>query len=176
MKIRKKRTVALPAAGAVAVVALLVSVSIRGAGPQRPQPRAFSTVPALPREPYFPGASGPAVVFGRNVNVTNESGPQSETSVAVDPTNPKHILESVNDLTSTAAVYESTDGGQTWTNSNLTTNGSFCYDTWLDFNAQGDAFVSFECSDQRIANKLAVTNTWAPLSSPTPAAFRPATW
>jgi hypothetical protein len=52
------------------------------------------------------------------------------------------------------------DGGVTWVNSNLTTSGSFCYDTWDGFNANGDAFVSFECSDQRIAYKLAGTTTW----------------
>jgi len=101
-----------------------------------------------------------SISLGANVNITNKSGPQSETSVAVDPTNPMHVLESVNDLTTTAAVYESLDGGATWTNSNLTTNGSFCYDTWLGFNANGDAFVSFECSDQRIAYKLAGQSTW----------------
>ncbi|PYX44513.1 MAG: hypothetical protein DMG79_20690, partial [Acidobacteria bacterium] len=105
-------------------------------------------------EANTPGSVGP------NVNVTNKSGAQSETSVAVDPTNTMHVLESVNDLTNTAAVYESEDGGATWTNSNLTTSGSFCYDTWIAFNMNGDAFVSFECSDQRIAYKLAGTSTW----------------
>jgi hypothetical protein len=113
-----------------------------------------SSISALPDdEIFFPGA-------GPNVNVTNESGAQSETSVAVDPTNTMHILESVNDLTTTAAVWESFDGGATWANSNLTTNGGFCYDTWLQFNSTGDAFVSFECSDQRVAYKLAGTSTW----------------
>ena len=102
----------------------------------------------------------PPLTLGTNVNVTNQSGAQSETSVAVDPTNPLHIIESVNDLTNTAAVYESVDGGATWVNSNLTTSGSFCYDTWDGFNSNGDAFVSFECSDQRIAYKLAGTSTW----------------
>ncbi|HZQ70754.1 MAG TPA: sialidase family protein [Terriglobales bacterium] len=101
-----------------------------------------------------------SITLGANVNVTNKTGPQSETSVATDPTNPMHILESVNDLTTTAAVYESFDGGTTWANSNLTTNGAFCYDTWLGFNTNGDAFVSFECSDQRIAYKLAGQTTW----------------
>jgi hypothetical protein len=124
------------------------------------QTRPFSTAP-VPHP--VAGSSDPGslpITVGTNVNVTNQTGAQSETSVAVDPTNPLHVLESVNDLTNTAAVYESTDGGATWTNSNLTTNGSFCYDTWLAFNTNGDAFVSFECSDQRIAYKLAGTSTW----------------
>jgi hypothetical protein len=125
------------------------------------QTRPFSTAPfrSSPARSFPQEASEP-IQIGTNVNVTKQSGAQSETSVAVDPTNPMHVLESVNDLTNTAAVYESVDGGTTWKNSNLTTNGAFCYDTWLAFNADGDAFVSFECSDQRIAYKLAGTSTW----------------
>jgi hypothetical protein len=137
---------------------LFVTVTISGA---RAQSRPFSTAPV--RSPQAAPPSGEAsslVTIGTNVNVTNEAGAQSETSVAVDPTNTMHILESVNDLTNTAAVYESFDGGATWANSHLTTNGAFCYDTWLAFNANGDLFTSFECSDQRIAYKVAGTSTW----------------
>ena len=122
---------------------------------------SFNTVPVRsPLSTQLSGEPNLLVTVGTNVNVTNEAGAQSETSVAVDPTNPLHVLESVNDLTNTAAVWESVDGGATWTNSNLTTNGAFCYDTWLAFNTNGDSFVSFECSDQRVAYKLAGTSTW----------------
>lgn len=159
MKRSRIRTIA--AVGVSAAIVLFVGVSIHGAGgPQRPQQRAFSTIPAASNQAFVPQASRSQVGAGPNVNVTNKSGAQSETSVAADPTNPLHLLESVNDLTNTAAVYESTDGGATWVNSNLTTNGAFCYDTWLAFNTSGDAFVSFECSDQRIAYKLAGTTNW----------------
>jgi hypothetical protein len=138
--------------------ALLITATIPAVNAQT---RPFSTAPQKASPPllvdqdsFFP------IHAGTNVNVTNEPGAQSETSVAVDPTNVLHVLESVNDLTNTAAVYESFDGGATWTNSNLTTSGAFCYDTWLGFNSVGDAFTSFECSDQRIAYKLAGTTTW----------------
>jgi len=125
------------------------------------QTRPFSTAPLQSSSTtLFDQDTFAPLHIGTNVNVTNQSGAQSETSVAVDPTNPLHILESVNDLTNTAAVYESVDGGATWTNSNLVTSGAFCYDTWLGFNTIGDAFISFECSDQRIAYKLAGTSTW----------------
>ena len=125
------------------------------------QTRPFSTAPIKSASTnLFDQDTFTSLHIGSNVNVTNQSGAQSETSVAADPTNPMHVLESVNDLTNTAAVYESFDGGATWTNSNLTTNGGFCYDTWLAFNSNGDAFTSFECSDQRIAYKLAGTSTW----------------
>ena len=37
---------------------------------------------------------------------------------------------------------------------------TFCYDPWLDFNSAGDAFFSYECSDQRIAYRLHGTTNW----------------
>src|SRR5579872_3719452 len=110
-----------------------------------------------------PVGAGPSVTITPNANVTNENGAQSETSVAVDPTNANHLLFSVNDLNQPtgagAVVWESTNGGRTFTNFNQNPNG-FCYDTWLDFNTNGDAFMSYECSDQRIAYKKAGSNTW----------------
>lgn len=159
---KKARNVLLSAiVNVVAAGLLFTCATIPSASAQDvQQPRAFSTMPLRTAQPPVTGEPGGAITIGPNVNVTNQPGPQSETSVAVDPTNPMHVLESVNDLTNTAAVYESMDGGATWVNSNLTTNGAFCYDTWLAFNTNGDAFISFECSDQRIAYKLANTNTW----------------
>jgi hypothetical protein len=140
---------------------LLVAAGIVAVPIANAQNHAYNSVPIRnSNSPYIVEDYVGSISLGANVNVTNKSGPQSETSVATDPTNPMHILESVNDLTTTAAVYESLDGGATWANSNLTTNGAFCYDTWLGFNANGDAFVSFECSDQRVAYKLAGTSTW----------------
>jgi hypothetical protein len=121
------------------------------------QDSRFNTVPHRSTMPAQPG--GGSISQGPNTNVTNKSGPQSETSVAVDPTNRMHVLTSVNDLTSTAAVYESTDGGQSFVKSNFNPSG-FCYDTWLAFNTNGDAFVSYECSDERIAYKKHGQTTW----------------
>ncbi len=105
---------------------------------------------------------GPAITTGTNVNITNAAGAQSETSVAVDPTNPLHLLYSVNDLGVSpiaASVAESFDGGTTFTRTNVNP-GFNCYDTWLGFNTHGDAFMSYECSDQRIAYKKAGQTTW----------------
>ncbi|HZQ24078.1 MAG TPA: sialidase family protein [Terriglobales bacterium] len=124
-------------------------------------PPAYSTVPIRVFQTNFINQDSPgAIAIGNNVNVTNENGAQSETSVAVDPTNPLHILESVNDLTKSAAAYESFDGGATFTNTNLISNSDFCYDTWLAFNANGDSFISYECSDQRIAYRKAGDSVW----------------
>ena len=129
------------------------------------QTRRFNTVP-MPRTQAAPFTtdSPVEVTVGPNTNVTNEAGAQSETSIAVNPTNPMNIITSVNDLNSptgaSSAVWESVDGGATFT---LTYNGppgGFCYDTWDAFNANGDAFVSYECSDQRIAYRKAGTTNW----------------
>jgi hypothetical protein len=156
MKRSMSRLFSLSAACSVGL--LVTSASIVATAQSTP----YNTVPVRPSfvAPVIEDDLGTFITVGTNVNVTNENGAQSETSVAVDPTNSQHILESVNDLTTTAAVWESTDGGATWANTNLTTNGSFCYDTWLQFDTLGDAFVSFECSDQRVAYKLAGTSTW----------------
>jgi len=125
--------------------------------PAYAQATPYNTVPM---KSVLPGdESAGSIRLGPNTNVTNKSGPQSETSVSVDPTDPMHVLTSVNDLTITAAVYESTDGGVTFTKSNFSPSG-FCYDTWLGFNANGDAFVSYECSDQRIGYKKKGQNSW----------------
>ncbi len=146
------------------MVALLFLITLTPASAQDASPSPFNTVPmhsgqAQPFPQFLPSAFG----IGPNINISNETGSQSETSVAVDPTNPSHILESVNDLAQStgagAVVWESTDGGKTFTSTNIVPSG-FCYDTWLGFNATGDAFVSFECSDQRIAYKKAGQTSW----------------
>jgi len=101
---------------------------------------------------------------GGNVDVTKKNGAQSETSVAVDPTNNKHMLADANDLSTPSGasviVYESFDRGRTWTDSGFSSGSGFCYDPWLAFNANGDAFASYECSDQRIGYRKAGTTTW----------------
>ncbi len=98
-----------------------------------------------------------------NINVSNRTAPQSETSIAVDPTNANHILASSNDLGTTAGVFESFDGGVTWTRSTFGSSG-FCYDTWVDFNLAGDAFIAYECSNQSIAYKNAGSSVWSAIN------------
>ena len=147
---------------ATTVGILLASATLTGVSAQT-QP--FNTVPArsAAAAPDFQEVIR-AVTLGPNTNVTNESRAQSETSVAANPTNSMDVLTSVNDLNASsgasASVYESLDGGVTFTKTYTSPAGGFCYDTWLAFNASGDAFVSYECSDQRIAYRKAGTSTW----------------
>jgi BNR repeat-like domain len=124
-----------------------------------PTPNEFNTVPYR----SFSGPGGTGILgVGKNVNITKRFGAQSETSIAVDPTDPNHMYAQSNDLGNFStynSLYESFDRGRTWASAGLTVN-TFCYDPWVDFNTAGDIFVGYECSDQRIAYKLHGTNNW----------------
>lgn len=150
-------------AGALATALLSVSATIPVANAQEANYGPFNTIPVRSQQASsLPGPVG-AITVGKNIDVSNKSGAQSETSVAVDPTNPKHMLYSVNDLSAStgaaAEVYETKDGGKTFTSFSQNPSG-FCYDTWLGFNTKGDAFMSYECFDQRIAYKKKGKSTW----------------
>jgi hypothetical protein len=122
---------------------------------------AYTTVP-VGRGGFSPGVS-PGGVFAdasKNVNITRKPDAQSETSIAVDPTNPRHMLAASNDLGDTTHIYESFDGGRRWREAGLNLGSTFCYDPWLDFNAAGDAFFAYECFDQRVAYKKKGQTTW----------------
>ncbi|HEY7097075.1 MAG TPA: sialidase family protein [Terriglobales bacterium] len=156
----RKTAVTLPKLFFYVTAVLIFGIAVT-AGAQNNKIPAYNTVPI--RSAQAPLSHDlldfPSIIIGPNVNMTNKSGPQSETSVAVDPTDPNHIIAGVNDLTDTAAMYESTDGGQTFVKTNFHPT-SFCYDTWAAFNANGDAFFSYECSDQRIAYRKVGQTSW----------------
>jgi hypothetical protein len=164
---RKKAARLIVITSVFTVGLLLASATINLANAQDTQIKLYNTVPVRNTD----GVSLPqdwlaAIVVGKNINVTDEPGPQSETSVAVDPTNPKHLLYSVNDLTTTAGVWESTDGGKTFTRATFKP-AAFCYDTWLDFKKSGEAFVSYECGgDERISYEKKAQGTWTEIVIP----------
>jgi len=84
--------------------------ALRAAAAPRSGPPPASSK-ASPTGP--PASLGPTVAA---VDVSNASGPQSETSVAVDPSNPRILLAGSNNIgTSTMRAYSSVDGGRTWT-------------------------------------------------------------
>ncbi|HEX9311767.1 MAG TPA: sialidase family protein [Actinomycetota bacterium] len=156
------KSVSVRLVGLVAIGAAALGFSFSGAGGvQALASGAHNTVPVRIAAPGRSGGiDAPFTLVSRNANVTNRSGAQSETAIAVDPTSPKHLLASLNDLTDTARVYESFNGGKTWALSTLNLDPDFCYDTWLQFNSAGDAFLSYECFDERIAYLKHGTTTW----------------
>jgi hypothetical protein len=103
---------------------------------------------------------------GTNVNITDKTGPQSETADAVDPTNNKHLVAMSNDLSGSdsAHAYESFDGGATWADAGLGLT-AFCYDPWLRFHDNGDLFASYECdvggaTTERVSYRKHGSSTW----------------
>src|SRR6185295_16644239 len=114
-------------------------------------------------------AQGPATV-GTNVNVSNEAGPQSETDIAIDPTDPNHLIGGSNSISSDGAmrVYESFDGGQTWKNTKLPlapapVNG-FSSDPAVTFDKKGNAYYSFLGIDSQ-GQKTSLVNLVKPKGS-----------
>jgi hypothetical protein len=145
---------------AVAALVMIPADSLEFAGEAQSVARPFSTAPSqLTKLPSFPEGAGPLAV-GKNRFVIRKSGAQSETTIAVDPTNPRHMLAASNDLADTAHIYETVNNGKTWVEAGLALGGTFCYDPWLDFNAAGDAFFAYECSDQRIAYRKVGETVW----------------
>lgn len=114
----------------------------------------FDTIKELPNvggigviDNQFCTSSGPGNLHGANVMVNCDSilFPHNEMSVAVDPTNPSHIVAGSNDYELffngassqqqiIAGFYTSTDGGATWFNGHLPTSG---------INSLGDPGVAF---------------------------------
>ncbi len=101
----------------------------------------------------FFSALGPALlgftlVVGTNVNVSNVTGEQEEVDVAIDPTSPSHLIGGSNDVVTgvpRARVYESTNGGQSWTNALLALPQGYQYsaDPAITFDRHGNAYYAF---------------------------------
>ena len=122
----------------------------------------YTTRPNLDGVSETGSQSRAPLVVGPNRPIVIKAGAQSETTIAVDPTNSRHLLAASNDLANTTSftnVKESTDGGQTWVSAGVSIN-TFCYDPWIAFNSNGDAFFAYECSDQRLGYRLAGTTNW----------------
>ncbi|CAN5395843.1 hypothetical protein BH10BAC6_BH10BAC6_13100 [soil metagenome] len=73
--------------------------------------------------PFVVQGTFPSYFLNVNViGVENDQSPtQNESSIAIDPLNPKRLIASAVDYrgNSSTWVYNSTDGGRTWTNTNL---------------------------------------------------------
>jgi hypothetical protein len=114
--------------------------------------------PLLAGPPASSGALGTGGSTNANVNTDTEhiAGPHNETSIAVDPTNPNHLIGSVNDYqlvpnpdgSVTETVYSrahvSYDRGQTWTNYAIPFNSKYdaTGDPGVAFDADGRAYIS----------------------------------
>ncbi len=114
--------------------------------------------PLLAGPPATSGALGTGGSTAANVNTDTEpiAGPHNETSIAVDPTNPKHFIGSANDYqlvpnpdgSVTETIYSrahvSFDSGQTWTNYAIPFPSQYdaTGDPAVAFDADGRAYIS----------------------------------
>jgi len=97
-----------------------------------------------------PGATG-SVAVGANVDVSNESGPQSETSIAVNPSDTSEIVAGSNEIFRLPMRgYFSSDGGTRWGAVDLplppplTPNGTdFGSDPAVAWDTHGNVFYSY---------------------------------
>jgi hypothetical protein len=85
----------------------------------------------------------PAPAFSRNLLITRQLGYQTiqtEPSIAVDPTDPEHLLMGTIDynMAGNIAAYTSFDGGETWEGPNRVRYFN------EDFGAAGDPVVAFD--------------------------------
>lgn len=153
-------TVLVTAAVLVVLSGLLAMINTKPALAQ--EVGRYTTQPVRGSNPLSYLGPNQLLVVGPNRNITNKNGAQSETSVAVDPTNPAHIVAASNDLSSFStynSVYESYNYGRTWALAGYSVN-AFCYDPWVDFNADGTVLYAYECYDQRVAYRPAGSTTW----------------
>lgn len=69
--------------------------------------------------PHTPSASA-SVKVGPNIDVSNELGPQSETSIAINPSNPSQLVGGSNEIFRLPMRgYASSDGGANWSGVDL---------------------------------------------------------
>src|SRR5262249_49465720 len=111
----------------------------------------FETVSAPGFQPLpSPGRTG-SVSVGANVDVSNETGPQSETSIAINPANHQQIVAGFNAIGRLPVRgYFSSDGGTTWGAVDLPLppplNGSgtdFGSDPSVAWDTQGNVFYAY---------------------------------
>jgi len=96
-------------------------------------------------------ASSPVISGGANVDVSREVGPQSETSIAIDPSNPGIIVAGSNEIARLPMrSYRSFDRGRTWAGVDLplpaprTNNGfDFGSDPGVAWDVHGNVYYSY---------------------------------
>jgi hypothetical protein len=142
------------------IVAVLLSIGATAGraanGPTRvtaDRPTWWAKYLALTSGSFNPAeVSTPATVtVGPNVDVSNEEGPQSETSIAINPSNPSQVVAGSNEIFRLPMRgYFSSDGGQTWGGVDLplpppiNRNGfDFGSDPGVAWDTQGNVYYSY---------------------------------
>ena len=96
-------------------------------------------------------AGNKSISVGANVNVSSECGPQSETFIATNPSQPKNLAGGSNEIFRLPMRgFSSTDGGSTWIGVDLPLPGvkgansiNFGSDPALAFDSSGNLFYGY---------------------------------
>ncbi|HEX9058171.1 MAG TPA: sialidase family protein [Ktedonobacterales bacterium] len=117
------------------------------------QPTWWAKYQVVSAPGFAPAAPGhnKSVSVGANVDVSNESGPQSETSIAINPSNPSALVAGSNEIFRLPMRgYFSADGGANWGAVDLplppgiTTNGTdFGSDPGVAWDTRGNVYYSY---------------------------------
>jgi len=84
-----------------------------------------------------------ALVVGTNVDVSNNSQVESETYLAIDPTDSRYLLGASNNITNDPQMtFRSSDWGATWTTTLLPLVCTYHSDPWTGFDSYGVAYSS----------------------------------
>ena len=111
----------------------------------------FQTVSAPGFVPRASPGRTQSVAIGPNIDASNEPGPQSETSIAINPKNPSQIVAGANEIARLPmrALF-SGDGGKTWGGVDLplppprTNNGfDFGSDPGIAWDTKGNVYYSW---------------------------------
>ena len=88
-----------------------------------------------------------AATVSPNVNITRLGGNQSEAAIAIDPTDPNHVVEFSNRERGAGMILAvSQDGGTTWSVSNFAQHDAFgcaCCDPTLSWDPFGNLFMAW---------------------------------
>jgi hypothetical protein len=115
------------------------------------QPTWFAKFQRLLQETVSSSSTTKALSVGLNVDMSNEDTPQSETSITVNPNNPKMLVGGSNEIVRLPMRgYFSSDGGETWGAVDLplppaaTTNGTdFGSEPGVAFDTRGNVYYSY---------------------------------
>lgn len=109
----------------------------------------YQTVSASSATPK--GGTTNSVTIGKNVDASNEPGPQSETAIAINPSNPSQIVGGSNEIDRLPMRgYTSSDDGASWTGIDLplppplVNNGTdFGSDPGVAWDTHGNVYYSY---------------------------------
>jgi hypothetical protein len=138
-------------AGFVASVVMAMSASAGVAAPSSYNAPSWWAKYQAVQTRTSPLASTAALSVGPNVNASNEDGPQSETSITINPNDPSQVVGGSNEIVRLPMRgYFSSDGGNTFGAVDLplppplSTNGTdFGSDPGVAFDTKGNVYYSY---------------------------------